>query len=217
MIVPFAIVMAALVAALLVARKRSSTRGTWIFKPLCAACFLALAASRLAEGEQSSMFPIEGAYDVSIAAGLLLGAIGDVLLIPTDRPRWFLAGLGSFLLGHVAYVIALFSLGFDSRALLALVVLLPALVAIDRWLRPHVPSDMLGAVRAYMVVITSMMIAATSAALHAHAYVALAGATLFYLSDLAVARDRFVTPGFANEAIGLPLYFGAQLFIAATI
>ena len=39
----------------------------------------------------------------------------------------------------------------------------------------------------------------------------------FALSDLSVARDRFVRPGFANAAWGLPLYFAAQLVIASSV
>ena len=41
------------------------------------------------------------------------------------------------------------------------------------------------------------------------------GAVLFYVSDLFVARERFVTPGFVNKALGLPLYYGGQLLLAA--
>ena len=44
-----------------------------------------------------------------------------------------------------------------------------------------------------------------------------AGALLFYLSDLSVARDRFVAPGFANGLVGLPLYYAAQLVLASTV
>ena len=40
------------------------------------------------------------------------------------------------------------------------------------------------------------------------------GATLFYFSDLAVARQRFVVKSFWNKAWGLPLYFGGQVLIA---
>jgi hypothetical protein len=43
------------------------------------------------------------------------------------------------------------------------------------------------------------------------------GAVMFYLSDLAVARDRFVAPGFTNRVWGLPLYYGAQLILALTV
>jgi len=42
-----------------------------------------------------------------------------------------------------------------------------------------------------------------------------AGAVLFWLSDLAVARDRFVRPGFVNPLVGLPLYYAAQLLLAS--
>lgn len=42
----------------------------------------------------------------------------------------------------------------------------------------------------------------------------LAGAFLFFLSDLSVARERFVAPGFANKLWGLPFYYGGQLLLA---
>lgn len=38
----------------------------------------------------------------------------------------------------------------------------------------------------------------------------------FFVSDLAVARDRFVEPGFVNRFVGLPLYYGAQIVFAAS-
>jgi uncharacterized membrane protein YhhN len=45
----------------------------------------------------------------------------------------------------------------------------------------------------------------------------LAGAALFFVSDLAVARDRFVAHGFANRLWGLPAYYAGQLLIAWSI
>ena len=45
----------------------------------------------------------------------------------------------------------------------------------------------------------------------------LAGAFAFYLSDLSVARDRFVREALVNRLWGLPLYYAAQLCLAATI
>jgi hypothetical protein len=44
-----------------------------------------------------------------------------------------------------------------------------------------------------------------------------AGALLFYLSDLLVARDRFVRPGIVNRVVGLPLYYAAQLLLASAV
>jgi hypothetical protein len=39
----------------------------------------------------------------------------------------------------------------------------------------------------------------------------------FAISDLSVARERFIAPTFANLAWGLPLYFAAQLAIGASV
>ena len=43
------------------------------------------------------------------------------------------------------------------------------------------------------------------------------GAFGFALSDVSVARDRFVEPAFANGAWGLPAYFASQCVIAYTV
>jgi uncharacterized membrane protein YhhN len=46
----------------------------------------------------------------------------------------------------------------------------------------------------------------------------LRAAVLFYLSDITVARDRFVTgPRFLNRLVGLPLYYSAQFLFAFSI
>ena len=44
----------------------------------------------------------------------------------------------------------------------------------------------------------------------------LPAAVAFLLSDLSVARDRFVRPGLCNHLWGLPLYYAAQLAFAAS-
>jgi uncharacterized membrane protein YhhN len=41
-----------------------------------------------------------------------------------------------------------------------------------------------------------------------------AAALIFYISDLFVARHRFVRKRFINRAIGLPMYYTAQFMIA---
>ena len=78
-----------------------------------------------------------------------------------------------------------------------------------------------GPVLAYIVVITVMLAAAWSLAVARpdnFGWQVAAGATLFYLSDIAVARRRF-TPGagFATRAVGLPAYYAAQFLLALTI
>jgi hypothetical protein len=43
---------------------------------------------------------------------------------------------------------------------------------------------------------------------------AIIAASMFFASDLAVARDRFVGHSFINKLWGQPMYFGAQWLFA---
>ena len=76
---------------------------------------------------------------------------------------------------------------------------------------------MRGPVLAYVVVISLMLVAALGSVSQPREVQIALGALAFYGSDLAVARDRFVAPGFANKAWGLPLYYGAQLLLASSV
>lgn len=46
---------------------------------------------------------------------------------------------------------------------------------------------------------------------------AFAGAFAFYLSDIFVARDRFLKRDFLNRLAGLPLYYTGQFLIAFSV
>ncbi|MFZ0493262.1 MAG: lysoplasmalogenase family protein, partial [Acidimicrobiia bacterium] len=81
------------------------------------------------------------------------------------------------------------------------------------WLYPHLDRAMVGPVVAYVAVISVMVVTAAAST----APVVILGAVAFYFSDLSVARDRFVAPGFVNRVWGLPLYYGAQLLLAWSV
>jgi len=49
------------------------------------------------------------------------------------------------------------------------------------------------------------------------AFMGAVGAFLFYLSDLFVAREKFVKSEILNQAVGLPLYYIGQIFIASSL
>ena len=83
-----------------------------------------------------------------------------------------------------------------------------------RWLDPHLPPDMRVPVRVYMVVIAAMVAAAVGTSAASGDLRIAAGAIAFAVSDLSVARDRFVRPSFTNVAWGLPLYYVAQVVLA---
>lgn len=204
---PYVLVMVVLVAVVLWATKTERSGVEWIAKPLAALTFI---AAGWASGA------LESLWGTVLFVGLVLAAIGDVLLIPRDE-RAFLAGLISFLLGHVAYAIAFGIRGLDlvwtaaAAGILAVVA-----VPVVRWLWPNVEAGMRVPVMAYVVVITAMVALAAGTLGAVGDPRVLTGAFVFYLSDLCVARDRFVQKGFANRLVGLPLYFGAQLVLAST-
>lgn len=200
--------MAVAVAALLVAERRRLRPGIWVAKPAAALCFVVAALSWGA---------LDSAYGRAILAGLVLSMAGDVLLIPRSQAI-FQAGIASFLLAHVAYAVAFLVHGVSAAGVVVAAALAPVpLLFVLRWLAPHVPAEMRGAVYAYMAVITLMVAAAVGLAFAGGPILALAGAVAFYLSDLSVARDRFVAERFVNRAWGLPLYFAAQLMLAASV
>jgi len=73
-------------------------------------------------------------------------------------------------------------------------------------------------VAVYIAAISAMLWGAVSAAMAGQVPLFTAfGALLFYLSDLAVARERFVEPSFSNRLVGLPLYYAGQILIAMTV
>lgn len=196
------------VGGLLAAERRASQRGKWIFKPIAALAFVGVA---LALGGADTT------YGRAVIAALVLSLGGDLLLIPKGKTT-FLLGLGSFLCGHAGYAVAFATRGVTAApAVITGALLVGAAVPVARWLLPHVERPMRPPVIAYMTVITAM-VALAAGTVFAHGRPAiLVGAFAFYLSDLSVARDRFVAPGFDNRAWGLPLYFGAQLVLAWTV
>jgi uncharacterized membrane protein YhhN len=179
----------------------------WGAKPVASLAFLALGLIRFA---QPSPF---GAW---LLLGLVLCGVGDLALLGAGRA--FLVGLVAFLLGHVAYVAAFIHLSpvSDWPMLLVAPVAVASVLA-ARWLWPHVGSLRV-AVAAYIAVITVMVWGALSLVWHGGELWRLAVAgVLFYLSDLLVARQRFVRPEIVNRLLGLPMYYAAQLLFATSI
>jgi uncharacterized membrane protein YhhN len=203
----------ALLLGLLFSEKRESTRGLLLTKPFLSALFIATALS----GPR-----VNPEYFNLILAGLILCMAGDLFLIFFASKRLFLAGLVSFLVGHILYAVAFFSLAGTGRGRwIVIAPLLAVSLAVFLWLRPRL-GKMLVPVLAYVAVITAMMIGATALAdtetvRFPGRALAFSGALLFYLSDIFVARQRFVTHNFFNRAVGLPLYFAGQFMIAFSI
>lgn len=198
-----------LFAGLLYFEKKESVKGLLSVKPLLSALFIITA---LIQTHQNMT------YFYIILSGLLLCLIGDVCLIFFFNKRIFTAGLASFLAGHIMYIIAFFKFGEAGPTVYAagiFCITISSFIFIK--LKPLLGS-MQKPVIAYITIITAMVISAFSfhenAAAGLTGNIIIAAALIFYVSDIFVARHRFVKKEFLNRAIGLPMYYTAQFMIA---
>ncbi|MFV9671681.1 MAG: lysoplasmalogenase family protein [Acidimicrobiia bacterium] len=197
---------AVFVAALVWSEVAASPALRW-FKMLASTGFIAVALS---------VGALSHPYGRIVLVALALSWLGDLLLTFASRQA-FLGGLVAFLLGHVAFSVAFGSLGVDP-AVGAVAAAIVAIIAVFvwRWLAPHV-GDMAAPVVAYVVVISVMVVLAFGTFGDGSTWLIPLGATLFFASDLFVARNQFVAPATANRVWGLPLYYLAQVLLALSV
>lgn len=201
-----------LLVVLLFFEKRENRKGMLPTKTVLSLLFIVTAISQI---------HIMQPYTLFIIIGLLFCLGGDVFLaLPQDR--MFLFGLISFLLGHVCYVIGFVWIAGPSKmTLIGIIVTMVLGGFIYVWLKPHL-GIMKKPVIAYILVISFMFTGAWSVlGMQQQPFMArlliFAGAASFYISDIFVARDRFLKNAFINRLLGLPLYYVAQFMIALSI
>jgi uncharacterized membrane protein YhhN len=212
---PEAMILAAavlLLAVLLFFEKRQDRRGLVPAKTALSCLFVLVALI------QPHLHP---AYFYVLLVGLVFCLGGDIFLALPQRSM-FRCGLLAFLLGHVFYIVAFFHVGRTGPwTWISATVCAAGAVFVYRWLSPRLGSMKLP-VLAYIVVISVMVVGAASLAAAqtlatpARILVA-AGALCFYVSDVFVARDRFLRSRFENRLIGLPLYYAGQFMLAFSI
>jgi uncharacterized membrane protein YhhN len=160
--------------------------------------------------------PADDAQRTWFVVALVLSLAGDVfLMVPRDL---FVAGLASFLLGHLAYIAGLWS-GETSVAGLVVAagfvaVALPLLgVRILRAVRSGSEPELIAPVALYVAVISAMVVSAGASG----SPLALGGAVSFYASDALIAWNRFVAQlPWARVAI-MVTYHLAQVALVASL
>lgn len=161
---------------------------------------------------------LAGGAPLWVVAGLTLGAAGDFAL---SRPgtRWFLAGMGAFAAGHMAYVAGFAGGGLGvpgpiGVAALGAIVLL--VVSTEAWLAPHT-GGLRWPVRGYALVIGAMAVAAVLLPPGPGQALLRAGAALFLASDLVLALRLFRLHAPAAQLVASrllwPLYWAGQALI----
>lgn len=138
-----------------------------------------------------------------LAPVLACWAAGDALLL--DKDRFFLHGLGAFLLGHLWYIALVGHTHGVSVPGLAVGAALAAGMVGTLWssLRPRLRAP----VAAYAVALAGVLAVALAAGTGA-------GAALFLLSDAVLAWNRFRSPLPRGDLLVMVTYFAALFLIA---
>lgn len=169
---------------------------------------------------------------VYFGLGILFSLVGDILLLISyqrNSNRWFLAGLGAFLLAQGAYIVGLnIPLGGHSPLLATLIAILLALAS-GRLLQPiltgvraHGLRRMVGPVAVYGGVIELMLLSALLTFLNpdwkpsASALVSL-GAALFFSSDVLLAWNKFVRPVKNGRLLNMVAYHLGQIALVVGV
>ncbi len=180
----------------------------YLFKPLTMV-FILVMAVLLSRGKHTF-------YSYAVIAGLMFSMAGDIfLMLPSDR---FIAGLISFLVAHILYILAF----VHKKGIKVGWLFLPFIaygILIFSILLPHLGQLKLPV----LVYITVIMIMGWQASdrwvrrKHRFALMAFIGALLFIFSDSVLALNKFREQFELARALTLGTYFPAQWFIAQSV
>lgn len=159
----------------------------------------------------ASLMYIPGLPGQLLFAGLLLSAGGDISL-SFNGEKFFLMGLGFFLVAHVVYIVDFsYDIAYTEDKLIILIVLAVFAVGMAALLYPK-----LGEMRIPVFVYISVILAmGVTAALWQgpNPNLLLVGAIIFMLSDSMIAIDRFLVDVSWSKYFIMTTYYVAQFLI----
>jgi len=158
--------------------------------------------------------------------GILFSLSGDIFLLFIDR--FFIFGLIAFLLGHIAYLIGFNSPFPEMPGVWALAISVVIGLSAVRLLRRIVAGvrttqkRLVVPVIVYSTVITLMLLSALLTLFRPEwkstpAYLVSFGAFLFYLSDIILAWNKFVSPIKNGRMLNIGMYHLAQIAIVVGV
>lgn len=153
-------------------------------------------------------------FSNSVLIALILAFIGDLLLLRQESKHFFKLGILTFAAAHLAYIIAFSRLLMDIDPLLiSSLISLFLGITVYCWLRRYLTAYFKWLVPVYLLLIGVMMTLGMAAGLSTDNYWLFCGSLGFAISDIFVARNRFINKQIINRLIGLPLYYAAQIWI----
>lgn len=158
---------------------------------------------------------VHNASGAVVLGGLIIAAVGDGVMV-MSRKRAFLAGLACFAIAYCAYGVAFLMRGVGSTFVVVLALAMSGSAAVGTWryLRAHLAQKLRPFVIAYFTVMALMLGLGIASAYSTSNGLLLLGVILVATSDIAVARQRFISASFSNKLIGLPAYYVGQTLIA---
>lgn len=168
-------------------------------------------------GAAIALTPIDAGMRALFVAALALSAVGDVALLAA--PRWFPAGLGAFLLAHLAYLAGLLQIHGSSATLAAGLIFVGLAgifvgIPIVRGAMERSGAALGLAVVAYLAVISTTVVVAGLSDLT----LARIGAVLLYASDGILGWNRFVVPIRRGRLLTrIPYHLGQALMVLSLV
>jgi len=190
-----------------VAVATNARRAEYFFKPATMIPLIVAAATmECTRPEQRNWFVV----------ALVLSMLGDIFLMLPDEEKWFVPGLGSFLIAHLAYIGGLMVGDLNSVAfVIGVMIATGFLFLVPRIVTGAVKTDRrLGVpVLAYTLVISVMFASAIGTGVAA----AIAGAALFCLSDYNIGYSRFVRDYPSSRIVIITTYHAAQILLVVSL
>lgn len=158
----------------------------YVLKPLTMMVLIAAAVALPADDAVSST------ARTFFVGALFFSLLGDVFLMLNEK--LFVAGLGSFLVAHLLYIIGLLQFGITGPLMIVGIIIVFAAAGfiggpIVRGAR-ETDEKLVGPVGVYIGVISFMVVVAIAT----RSPIAIVGALLFYASDGLLGWNRFVAP-----------------------
>lgn len=197
-----------IVSGLVVSEYYNFKIGEYIFKPVAALSFVFISFK---------LGALESGYGCLILFSLALCAVGDILLLNRKLKISFFCGMLVFAIAHLLFSLAFIkSSTFDFASLVTFLPLIMILGCINfMYLLPRVPHKFKPFILLYGLAIF-MMITSAYTFMYEQKLILIA-AIFFVLSDIFVAKDRFIKRSTKNALLITPLYFAAQGLFAFSV